>query len=204
MRRLWMIGFGSLVAMIALSVTGCSDDDPVQPGGTDYLDQSTPEAVIATLEESWRRKDSETYEKLLRHDFVFKFQEADAGAIGTESWTRDQDIAGVSGLFGAPDISDITIELIHGPAVQSDDLDLPNAMKIRVSPTQLDVIRLPDTTLRVDGDIQDFFLEQGDADRGEDPDLWYIVDWRDLPGSPFAKPAAVEQPTWGQIKSLYR
>ncbi len=175
-----------LILLIAGFAGGCifspSTTDPVIESG-EYKEQTSPENVLNNLQVAYRRKESAPYAVLLRKDFIFRFQEVDQTEIGTEFWTRDQDSTGTHGLFNSPDISTIEIELTHGPATESDDLDLPDAMKIRVSPTKLEVLRLPDTTLLVDGDIQDFFFEKGDPDRGEDPELWYIVEWRDIPSA---------------------
>ncbi len=198
---------GSLASVLCVvsvfAVSGCSDDEPTQPTG--YLDQSSPEAVVTTLTESWLRKDAEVYGKLLRHDYRFEFQEVDQIDIGFEFLTLEQDLAATKGLFTASDIGDITLMFVHGDAVPSTDPGFPDAMHIRVNPAGLEVLRLPDTTLLVAGDIQDLFLAKGIAEEGENPELWYLVEWRDIPGPRRAGElpgAAVEQPTIGGIKAL--
>ncbi len=184
-----MILFLALIVLQGLAVQACFRPDTCSepgecpdPPGAEYVEPTSPERVLQNLVNAYRRREIDEYAKLLRHDFIFRFQARDAGEIGTDFWTRDQDSTGTHALFASPQIASISIELIHGPATESDDLDLPDAMKIRVSPTKLEVLRLPDTTLLVDGDIQDFFFLRGDPEHGENPDYWYIVEWRDLPG----------------------
>lgn len=194
------------LCLATLTLAGCSDDETTsQPPS--YLDQSSPEAVIATLQEVWERKDIDTYEFLLRHDYRFQFQPQDAGNIGTEFWNRDQELTAVGGLFRSMEIGDIRVELVHGAPTDSDDPSLPSAKKVRSNPARLEVDKLPDIVLVVDSAIEDFYLMQGDPGFGEDPDLWYIVQWRDVPlQSKGAKnqELLVEQYTWGQVKAAYR
>ena len=203
------IAFAGLAAVV---LAGCifspTKTDPIVDLG-DYKDQDTPENVINNLQVAYRRKEIERYAPLLRHDFIFKFQDGDVALIGTSFWTRDQDSTGTGGLFSSNEIANIRIDLTHGPARPSDDLDLPDAMKIRVAPTKREVEQLPDIILLVDGDIQDFFLEKGDPEFGENPDWWYIVEWRDLPdaggvGAPGLGGAAEESESlsWSMLRFL--
>lgn len=200
------------VAALSASVGGCifstDTEPPVDPRG-DYKVQDTPENVIHNLTVAYTRKEIERYAPLLRHDFIFEFQDSDAQVIGTQFWTRDQDSTGTGGLFASNEIGAVRIDLTHGPAKPSTDLDYPDAMTIRVSPTHLEVDKLPDIVLLVDGDIQDFFLEKGDPAFGENPDWWYIVEWRDLPdaggvGKPGVGHAASEPEnlSWSALKAL--
>jgi len=214
MRR--FLGFGIAVLVFTSMVGGgCifspEKTDPPPPSGV-YKEPTTPENVINNLVVSYTRKESDKYGPLLRHDFIFQFQEKDAQVIGERFWTKDQDSTGTHRLFTANDIHDIRIDLPHGPAKDPTEITFPEGTKhIRVSPTDLEVEQDPDITLVVKGDIQDFFLLKGDADEGENPDHWYILEWRDMGdlsgvGKPGLGGGASEpgtrEVTWGEILGL--
>ena len=182
MRSLLRFGTWGLLFSAVLA-GGCifspSKTDPVVQTG-EYKPPTSPENVINNLQVSYRRKEVDRYAPLLRHDFIFVFQPDDAQEIGTDFWTRDEDSTGTENLFTAQDIRDIRIDLTHGPAQPPTEEGFPDGtMWIRISPTDLEVDQLPDIVLTVEGDIQDFYFLPGNPDQGEDPNHWYILEWRD-------------------------
>lgn len=185
----------AIAGLVLTPLGGCTPREPMAPI---VLDQSSPEAVVATLDEAWRRKDPDIYAALLRHDFVFRFQPGQAPSGGTDPWTRGEDVTAVHALFTSPLFEDIRTALTIGPAAPA--TDVPGAMHVRISPMILELDVFPDVTFRVNDAVQDMFFRNGDPDRGEDPALWYLVEWRDIPTKSAA--VAVEQTTWGLIKTL--
>ena len=77
----------------------------------------------------------------------------------------------------------ITIDLVHGPSEPANDLELPdNAEKIRINQTFLQVDETSGITWVV-SDLQDMFFRPGDATLGEDENLWFLIEWRDIPST---------------------
>jgi hypothetical protein len=82
-------------------------------------------------------------------------------------------------------------------------------MRVRVSPTFLTINRYGGAWT-VEGDIEDLFLRRGLAAAGENPDHWFLIEWRDIPGpdrkpglSPLDDPVPVIRATWGSIKAQF-
>ena len=177
---------------------------PFRPPPAKVLPTTSPENVIHNLRVSWIRKDIDEYSSLLRHDFIFRFQERDAQTIGEDRWDRSQDSTAVHRLFTAHDIGDIRIMLYHSGAKDPTEPGFPEGTRhIRVSPTDLEVELDPDITLVVKGDIQDFFFLQGDPTHGESPDAWYILEWRDMGDLSGVGKPAVETTSMGSIKARF-
>jgi hypothetical protein len=167
--------------------------------------QTSPENVVHNLQFVYVHRDIEQYAKLLAPEFRFVFQPIDAQEITQDSWTREEDLAGTRALFEAPVVTSITIDLVHGPAVDADDPELPpGAKEIRINQTFLQVDESTGITWVV-SDIQDLFFRSGDATLDEDPDLWFLFDWRDIPstGAPRTPASGEQETTWGKLKSRY-
>lgn len=76
-------------------------------------------------------------------------------------------------------------------------------MKIEIDQTQLEVDQTDGITWRVT-DPQDMFFRPGQTSAGENPDRWFLLEWRDIPdGLILHGPAATEPATWGLLKPLY-
>jgi hypothetical protein len=166
-----------------LSVKGCifspKKEDPVDI--TEIVPQTSPENVVKNLQAAYRLRRIEEYAKLLASDFEFWFQPEDGNNIGTDFWTRDLDSLGTLALFTTERVSNITIELIHGPAEPTNELNMPpGTMHIRIDQTQLEVDETEGTTWLAT-DLQDMFFRRGLVDAGEDTTHWFLLEWRDIP-----------------------
>jgi hypothetical protein len=175
------------LAMIAMLTAfhGCifspDVDDPKIT--VEYKTQTSPENVVHNLKASYVLRDIDEYAKLLAPEFIFKFQPVDAQEIAKEFWTRDEDSLGTNALFKATIVTSITIDLVHGDAEDANDLELPaNAKKIRINQTFLQVDETTGITWVV-SDLQDMFFRPGDATLGEDENLWFLIEWRDIPST---------------------
>lgn len=207
---------GLVLVTGALGLGACNDT-PTNPARSVYLEPTSPENVVQNLALAYRRQEIEPYAKLLAPEFVFKFQPVDVAELLIDQWGKDQDVAGTGGLFGTPMVGDIRINLPHDPAAAPTEPGFdPGVMKIRVRPTQLEVDQIAGNnagiTYQVDGDIQDMFFRPGKADLGENPDHWFLFEWRDLPNPTAASrpgarsatgPAVAPGATWGHIKTLF-
>lgn len=185
MKRSLRVLLVAVAALSILSVKGCifspKKEDP-QPIA-EFVPQTSPEAVVANLVASYRLQNIEEYSRLLAPEYIFKFQPVDAAQLETEFWTRDQDTTGTDALFSTPLVSQITINLTHGNAVPTNEVDFPpGTMTIRINQTQLEVDQTDGITWLAQ-DIQDMFFRQGDFEAGEDSTNWFLIEWRDIPTS---------------------
>jgi hypothetical protein len=217
----------ALTAMVigaALSLSGCFEDECVDcpPTKPAYHDLSSPENLVKNLALAYQYQEIDTYAKLLAPDFVFKFQPVDALDLGFDTWNRDQDLAGTGALFATPLVGGITIALIHGPSTVAPGTfnTVEGEVRfIRINPTflEVDIVGgdMAGTALRVDGDIQDMFFRHGNAAADEDTTRWFLFEWRDIPDpsgtgrapgirtTGTVAPAAIEDGTWGRIKTFF-
>lgn len=203
-----VLGLLLLALWTGLFASACSDEEdcincpPVVP---DFVPQTSPEAVVANLVEAYRKRNIEEYSRLLAPEFIFKFQPVDVQHVGAEFWTRDQDTTGTDALFGTPLVSQITLVVTHGSATLTEEIGFPpGTMTIRLDTVQLEVDQTDGITWLV-RDIQDMFFRAGNQDNGENPDFWFLLEWRDVPtrlasqGAPTGGGA-----TWGFIKTMYQ
>jgi len=166
----------------------------------------SPESAVGNLVEAYRQRDFEEYSKLLAPEFIFKFQPVDVQQVETEFWTRHQDTRGTYNLFKTPLVSHITINLTYEPAVPAPVSDFPpGTMWIRISQTLLEVDQIDGITWFVQ-DVQDMYFRRGDERYGENPAIWFLLEWRDVqpPDSLQAAAGGEQQATWGWLKTLYR
>jgi hypothetical protein len=162
---------------------------------------------------SYVRREIAQYAKLLAQDFQFVFQTTDPSRPPEGFWTRDEDSTGTDALFRTPDVADIRIDLIHGPAEDPSEVGWDEDVKlIRINQTFLEVDEVAGITWQVT-DLQDMFFRPGRAEKGEDPSLWYLLEWRDLPGAgqaprvtPSSVPAGPAQTyvsSWGDLRGRF-
>jgi hypothetical protein len=191
--------------LLVITGLGCGDDKVTNPKVSPYLEPTSPSNVVANLQLAYQRREIDEYAKLLAPEFIFKFQPVDAQEIAKEFWTRDEDLAGTGALFGAAVVTSIAVSLGHGPDAPADDLELPDdARKIRIDQTFLQVDETTGITWVIT-DLQDMFFRPGDETLGEDPDHWFLIEWRDIPTAAAASGAAAVRPaTWGKLKSQYQ
>ena len=186
--------------------------DPIINVG-EYLEPTSPENLINNLEQSYLRREIEEYAKLLAPAYIFKVQPVDVLEFG-EFFTRDRDSTGTEALFSSLLVSEIRIDLIHGPADTTNQLDFPpGTLFIRIQPTSLEVDETTGITWQVDGDIQDLFFRKGNPDDGENPDHWLIIEWHDIPGGGAApriqndpidpSEAQVHHTSWGAMRGQW-
>jgi hypothetical protein len=203
-------------AVVSLSIHACifspeTEDPPAPP--TQYVPQTTPESVVFNLQVSYRRKEIDQYAKLLAKDFQFVFQVGDPSRPPEGFWTRHDDSTGTEALFRTPEVIDIRIDLIHGPPEDPSEVGFDDDVKlIRINQTLLEVDEQVGITWQVT-DLQDMFLRPGRAENeGEDPNLWYLLEWRDIPTasqSPGVRPlSAVPEPgprasSWGSLRGKF-
>jgi hypothetical protein len=201
-----------VVLLSLVAGPGCGDDKVTGPEPLPYREPTSPSNVVANLATAYQLRNVDEYAKLLAPEFIFKFQPVDAQEIAKEFWTRDEDIAGTGALFGATVVTTIAVSLGHGPDVPAEDLELPDdARKIRIDQVMLQVDETTGITWQV-YDLQDMFFRLGDATLGENPDHWFLIEWRDIPSTAaplpaagsFIGPASSLPSTWGKIKSQYQ
>jgi hypothetical protein len=191
--------FAMRVADDAGNLSGLSNVASAHTKRPAVLIPESPEQVVEELVQAYVSRDIDRYMPLLAPEFVFWFQPSDAQDLGGDFWTRDQDSVGTDALFRTPLVSDIRVELTYGNAEEF----APGVMAIQVTHTLLEVDQVDGITWRVDGDLQHMFFRRGREMAGEDPDRWFLVDWRDTPAGAGAPSPAVETVTWGRLKALY-
>jgi len=197
---------GSILLSVGFIVllAGCGDDSVTDCGCNQDPWATSPEGVVTELVASYRQRDIKRYSRLLAPEFVFKFQPSDAQQIGTDFWTRNLDSTGTEALFETHLVSQIDLVVIHDNAVPADSTSFPpGTMTIRLDQVQLAVDQTDGITWLV-ADLQDLFFRPGNPALGENPDLWFLVEWRDLPSlnAPGVFPS-VQQATWGLLKARY-
>jgi len=208
----WVVAPVVLLSFLAL---GCSDDD-ADPESSPYLVPTSTYNILYNFEVAYREQDPEAYAGLLADDFRFYFDPATRDQLGIESWTKSEDALATGGLFEAPEVTKIVIELNY----PTDDQPATGAGRERwrlrrVTDDYLSVDFAPAgqevTTFRVENQTQDFYFRQGRsaADTlasSPTSDDWYLVEWRDH-GVGRATPGRLpwvskENATWSGIKSL--
>lgn len=175
----------SLVGVLA---AGCTTE--VKPVDEDeYKPRTSPANVAHNLVVSYSKREIERYAELLAEDFQFFFDAATRPAGIPIFWTRLEDSTGTARLFRASDVTDIRITLTYGVDKPVTQVGRDKWRWIQVTDTFLEVDQPPVgggevLTLRVDGDLQDFYFRQGRTPGDTLPDsetakLWYLVEWRD-------------------------
>lgn len=193
---------------------GCGISPPEPPPlrtTSGYHAPTAPESLVANLEISYRRRESQEYAKILAPEFLFKLQPIDAAEFDKEFLTHAEDSTGTGHLFTAPEVSGIRIDLLHGPAEPANEIGMPaGARKIRITKTGLEV-DVDLVTFVVNGQ-QDMFFRHGLAEAGEDTTRWFLFEWRDLPTQTQPELGSSEKTggvtpvkpnTWGKLKTVY-
>ncbi|MBK7703295.1 MAG: hypothetical protein IPI34_10585 [bacterium] len=106
---------GSFLAIMILSLglvpaLGClfepRDAEPPTGGSITYLDQSSPENVLANLETAFQNRDAAGYERQIASDFVYE-PDGDTQAsypdVDWTTWNRDTEIAFIQNFFNNVD-----------------------------------------------------------------------------------------------------
>lgn len=200
------------VLLVAAVPLGCSDDFPTpsKPKQAEYLEPTSPENVVHNLIEAYTHKESGGYASLLAPEFTFKLQPKDALRFSLDALSRNLDLAATQGIFTSASVSAIQIVLTHTDAEPAAESGFPpGTMRVRVNPTFLS-IGYSGAAWTVDGDIQDLFLRPGNAEAGENPDHWFLAEWRDIPDpsaggavGPVSDPVPVDHLSWGWIKMAF-
>ena len=170
--------------------SGCTKKDTIPPVVEDYINPRTkPSDVVKNLQLAYKRRNIVEYARLLGNDFQFWFDPDTRPDNVPEFWTRQQDSTGTGNLFAATDVSDIRITLTYGADVADNTIGHEGWRKIRVTDTFLEVDKVPPVgeviTLRVDGDVQDYYLRKGRTPgdtlaSSPTSKEWFLVEWHDL------------------------
>jgi hypothetical protein len=191
------------VLTTAAGFTACSDD-PAKPddSGPTYSESlAHPEDVLNDLVVSYRRREIDPYANLLAPEFIFVFQEDDATGIPEAFWTASEDSAGTASLFGC--IVDIRLEMEWFEPADATTTGGEPALRVAAI-ANLDVDIDDATTLRVSGTLQHFFFRPGKVENGEDPDRWFLSEWRDLGDAGSAgAPTLGERFSGGRVESIF-
>ena len=95
------------LAIIPVLFTGCifnPPEPPIPPGGEEgVIDRTTPERLVRAFayHQTDPHRDLVEYGRCLHPQYGFFFTPDDAGPIGEEFWTKDQDTQGMQDLFNA-------------------------------------------------------------------------------------------------------
>ena len=195
--------------LAALLVVGCSDDGPTTITGDppDYeTDLSVPENVITNLALAHGARDYDTYAGLLGARFTF--QPASRSGWNGEIPDRDRDLALTREMFLGSTVSEIRLALSQGTPQETLYGGTEDAIRIRTTSLLLDVDVPGDVTLRVKDHVQEFFLQLGRTEDGEDPGRYYLRAWEDtgsVPGSLRGAdaPVPVTEYTWSEVKKEF-
>lgn len=200
--------------ILALGLAACSADSPTEPPpATNYLELTAPENLVHNLQVAYRLLEIDRYRELLTGDFEFRLTEQDVRWYERDHMTYEEDSQGTGSLFGAVDVLRIEIDLPHTGPTEATELDIPaGSMKIRVPNTRLEVHAVDETTYLITT-RQEFFFREGDEAKGEDPQRWYLFQWREhsestravrVEGAPgAATPVPVSELTWGLLKTWF-
>lgn len=212
-RRVHAITLALIV--MALGAAGCGGDKPTPPTITARL---APSDVVDQLQTAYRTRDPQMYARLLADDFHFiPFQPRDSHE-SPESWPRALDSSYTNRLFQATDVRQVRVALTWGADVPDNQLGHEGWRRIRITDTFIEVDQEPPLgeilTLRVDGDVQDFFLRKGQSpgdtvSSSPTAQEWFLVEWHDLArlqaasGGPDAAPTPVVAMNWSGIKKTW-
>jgi hypothetical protein len=179
------------IPLLVLMAAGCFNPTIVPPDRERdvYAEPTAPESLIVNLQVSYRRREIGPYARILAPEFTFKFQDVDRADNG-EFWTFTEDSTGTEALFDSPLVGSISIQLEHLPPEEPSELGFdPDVKKVRINFVQLEVDQVDGTTLLVT-DLQDMYFRPGRVADGEDPERWFLLEWRDIPsaGAPRLSP----------------
>lgn len=200
-RRLRLAGWIAPLLFLSLAC----DDDATNP--VPLPDLSTPDAVFTALQDAYRDRNLAVYQELLAPEFTFRFQPVDAATLETDTWSRSQDVAGTASIFLSRFVVDIQVDLTGLEPTKPTEIQFADDVQMmRVTQTSLTVVQNDGIILHV-SDRQDLFFRPGRAADGENPDRWFLLEWRDIP-PPASGPAEGRLPimpiTWGSLKWRYQ
>jgi hypothetical protein len=195
--------------LAAVTLVGCSDDGPstVEDDWVEYeTDLSDPENVLVNLARAHLNRDPDTYADLL--GARFQFLPSFFSPWGREIPDRDRDVALTRAMFLSPDVEEIRLDITFGEPDMTLFGGVEESIRIRSTSLLLDVDVTGDVTLRVDDHVQQFYLQPGRTEDGEDPGRYYIRAWDDTGAVPGAlragdSPVPVDERTWSVIKKEF-
>ena len=205
----------AVLGALALGLaSGCGISPPEPPplrAPSTYHEPTAPESLVANLEISYRRRESQEYARILAPEFRFKLQPIDAAEFEKVFLTHAEDSTGTGHLLTAPDVSGIRIDLLDGSAEPANEIGMPaGARRIHITKTGLE-LDVNHVTFVVTGQ-QDMFFRHGLAEAGEDTTRWFLFEWRDLPSQTRPELGSFEDTgggtpvrttTWGSLKTVY-
>jgi hypothetical protein len=200
-------------AFLAAVVTSCDEDRVTPPPSStdEYKNLSEKDDILYNLELSYNKRRFDKYEELLDADFIFYFAEVDYNnPNGTpEQWGRVEEVGANSRLLSPSTPGDnkvVSIDLKLEYITDSWTEEPANAVHpdepwyVMTFGYDLVSVTAADWQFKAldrSGEI----TVRWDADKGK----WQIRLWKDEDGGPqmFRSSAAIEETTWGGIKSLY-
>lgn len=170
----------------------------------DYEAPDSPGHLLNNLSLSLEKQDLDRYLEVLAPEYHFVFFPEPGDLCGSGTWGASQDSLSTALLFLDPAVLNIQADIHHGPAAPASEVDMEGTWRILASNVSFN-FRMRDATYTTEGDPHEFFFRPGRAGDGEDPDRWFLVEWRDLSGRAGApatapEPAAVNGIHWWQMK----
>jgi hypothetical protein len=114
LKRSFLLG---LVALLVAALSSCIFDPSPKDGGTKppptvykRLPLTSKSAVLNNIEFAYNKRNMDAYSELLDDNFTFFYTEADAGGTVPVQWGRPDEVTTTSGLIGAADKMDLTID----------------------------------------------------------------------------------------------
>jgi len=180
------------LALLALS--GClfstSSGPPLEDA--EYVTPDSPAAALANLALAFARKDLETLDGLLASDYAFHYDPYPEGDCTAGVWTREEDLALTASLFSDGTLKRLYLRFATATGAEpATALGQEGWMRIRPDLPWMEVEYSDRGTFVSHGDIEEFFFRPGDPDQGENPEHWYLVEWRDFAG--FSAPDATAE-----------
>jgi hypothetical protein len=206
---------GILAAAVLCLVAGC--DDSTKPKDEDtgptYQARTSPQNLLANLKLAYEERELTPYDSLLATEFEFYFSEEDQRIA--EKLTRNEEITVHENMFSSTQVEDITLTFSLGDlALDTNEPDPahPGQFLWTLTATNVDlVLRVTRDGMTTFYDMEDgieqfWFREESWTDAHGNA-IWMIVKWReltDLIPDGAARTMAVEEGSWGSIKSMFR
>jgi len=211
----------ALVLMVctALLIPACSDSDDPKPGPVtptlSYENLTEKEHVIANLVTSYLERDITGYERILDEDnFTFFFSTGDVvRGLPADGWSKTEDLLATANLLDPNSTAPNRITNIDLYVAQEN---------LTWIPTRPDTLLFPGETWYTTTTLYSFIFQTAHdftypstpgsraqfvvRNAGTDPaPQWRLVQWMDLGDSGRIRGTsnAVEEATWGRVKSLY-
>ena len=201
----------AIALLLAGVLSGCvfdsSSPSPVV-SPREYLPLDSPENLLNNLTLSLHKQEEEKFLELLAPEYQFVFSPHEQSACGSGRWDSLQDSVATASLFLDPNVLEIHALIRHGPAVPATEVEMEGTWRVRTSDVSFSFLTSDQVTLVTDGDTHAFYFRPGLTGEGEDPDRWFLVEWRDLSDRSTTN-ALITGPTpvvpihWWEIKCGY-